>query len=58
MVKTKDITAFTLSGFTVFVLVTLRYVLMFINVMILILLVLASISFIGFNLDKHLNPLI
>ena len=48
MVKTKDITAFTLSGFTVFVLVTLRYVLMFINVMILILLVLAAISFIGF----------
>ena len=49
MVKTKDITVFTLSGFNVFVLVTLRYFLMFINVMILILilLMLAAISFIG-----------
>ena len=48
MVKTKDITVFTLSGFTVFILVSLRYFLMFINVMILILLVFAAISFIGF----------
>ena len=48
MSTAKEITLFTLSGLGVFVLVTLRYLLMLFNIVFIIVLSLACISFIGF----------
>jgi len=48
MTRSKEITRASVAGLTVFVLVILRYCLMFFNVTCLVLLVLASISLMVF----------